>query len=257
MSKNQIKNINNLHQKKFRVKQGQFIAEGPKVVEEFLHADLKITEIYGLEQWIERNITALMKKNCKYQSIDEKDLAAISGLQTPNEVLAICEQPEWTINHIDKKASLFLYLDGIGDPGNLGTIMRLAEWFGLTQIFCSDNCAEVYNPKVVQSTMGSLARVKTFYLHLEKLKNLLSVKSVLGATLNGENIYTLEMPEKCILVIGSESHGISPENMELLSKRITIPKAKGVVTESLNAATASSVILSEIFRRKMINEEGA
>lgn len=249
MSKNQVKNINNLHQKKFRTKQALFIAEGPKVVEEFLHADLKIAEIYGLEKWVERNITVLMQKNCKYVVIDEKELAAISALQTPNEVLAVCSQPEYGISSIDKKATLFLYLDGISDPGNLGTIMRMAEWFGLKQIFCSENCAEVYNPKVVQSTMGSLARIKTHYLPLEKLRSLAGVKATLGATLNGENIYELALPEKYILVIGSESHGISPENLEQLSKRITIPKAAGVATESLNAATATSIILSELFRK--------
>jgi TrmH family RNA methyltransferase len=249
LSKNQVKNINNLHQKKFRAKQALFIAEGPKVIEEFLHADIKITEIYGLEKWIERNITTLMKKNCKYTVVDEAELATISGLQAPNEVLAVCRQTEYQLSHIDKKAILFLYLDGIGDPGNLGTIMRMAEWFGLTQLFCSENCAEVYNPKVVQSTMGSLARVKTFYISLEKLKSQLGAKNVLGAALDGENIYKATLPDKCILVIGSESHGISEENLMLLNKRITIPKAPGVQTESLNAATATSIILSELFRK--------
>ncbi len=226
-----------------------FIAEGPKVVEEFLHADIKITEIYGLEKWIERNITILMKKNCKYIAVDEAELAAISALQAPNEVLAVCEQIEYHLSDIDKKAPLFLYLDGISDPGNMGTIMRMAEWFGLKQLFCSDNCAEVYNPKVVQSSMGSLARVKTFYTPLEKLKSHLGAKYVLGATLEGENIYKTALPEKGILVIGSESHGISEENLMQLSKRITIPKANGVKTESLNAATATSIILSELFRK--------
>ncbi len=249
LSKNQVKNINNLHLKKFRSKQALFLAEGPKVVEEFLHSDIKITEIYGLEKWIERNITVLMQKDCKYTVIDDKELASISALQAPNEVLAICKEPEYGVSAIDKKANMFLYLDGISDPGNMGTIMRMAEWFGLTQLFCSENCAEIYNPKVVQSTMGSLARVKTFYIALEKLKAQLGAKNVLGATLNGENIYTYSLPEKAILVIGSESHGISEENLQQLSKRITIPKAKGVQTESLNAATATSIILSEFFRK--------
>jgi len=249
LSKNQVKNINNLHLKKFRAKQTMFIAEGPKVVEEFLHADLKIAEIYGLEKWIETHITLLMQKNCRYFVIDEKELASISALQTPNEVLAVCHQPEYGISAIDKGPSLFLYLDGISDPGNLGTIMRMAEWFGLTQLFCSENCAEIYNPKVVQSTMGSLARVKTFYLPLEKLKGFLPVKHVLGATLDGEDIYKYATPDKCVLVIGSESHGISEENLEQLSKRVTIPKARGVQTESLNAATAASILLSELFRK--------
>lgn len=250
MSKNQVKNINNLHQKKFRTRQGLYIAEGPKVVEEFLHADIKIAEIYGLGKWIERNITALMKKKVRYHVIDEKELASISALQAPNEVIAVCEQRAYGLSDIDKKADLFLYLDNISDPGNLGTIMRMAEWFGLAQLFCSHECAEVYNPKVVQSTMGSMARVRTQYIALEKLKTATGVKAVLGATLNGENIYKLAMPEKCIVVIGSESHGISAENLALLNKRITIPRAQGAKTESLNAATATSIILSELFRQR-------
>lgn len=250
LSKNQVKNVKNLHQKKFRSRDGLFLAEGPKVVEEFLHTEIKVAEIYALEAWIERNITVLMQKKVRYHVIDEKELAAISALQTPNEVLAVCVQSVLGLADIDKKADLFLYLDSISDPGNLGTIIRLAEWFGLDQVFCSDNCAEVYNPKVVQSTMGSLARVKTHYLRLEKLKSLLSVNSVLGATLDGTNIYKLALPQRCIVVIGSESHGISEENLASLSKRITIPKAQGAKTESLNAAAATSIIMSEFFRQR-------
>jgi RNA methyltransferase, TrmH family len=250
LSKNQIKNINNLHQKKFRARQGLFIAEGPKVLDELLHTDIKITEIYALESWIERNITVLMQKQLRYEVISEKELAAISGLQAPNEVLAVCGQQNFTLADIDKKARLFLYLDNLSDPGNLGTIVRMAEWFGLSQVFCSDNCAEVYNPKVVQSTMGSLGRVKVHYMSLGKLKSALSVHAVLGATLAGENIYTMRLPERCIVVIGSESHGISAENLQELSTRITIPKAEGAKTESLNAAAATSVILSEFFRKR-------
>lgn len=249
LSKNQVKNINNLHQKKFRVKQGLFIAEGPKVVEEFLHADIKVAEIYGLEKWVERNITALMQQKIKYVVIDEKELESISALQTPNEVLAVCKQPEFRLGDIDRKPDLFLYLDGISDPGNLGTILRMAEWFGLTQVFCSLNCAEVFNPKVVQSTMGSLARMRVYYIGLEKIKPILGVKNLIGATLEGENVYSFTIPEKAMLVIGSESHGISDENLKLLTQRVTIPKADGVQTESLNAASATSVILAEFFRK--------
>ena len=250
LSKNQVKNVKNLHQKKFRSRDGLFLAEGPKVVEEFLHTEIKVAEIYALEAWIERNITVLMQKKVRYHVIDEKELAAISALLTPNEVLAVCRQSVFGLADIDKKADLFLYLDSISDPGNLGTIIRLAEWFGLGQVFCSDNCAEVYNPKVVQSTMGSLARVKTHYLRLEKLKSLLSLNSVLGATLDGANIYKLALPQRGIVVIGSESHGISEENLASLSRRITIPKAQGAKTESLNAAAATSIIMSEFFRQR-------
>jgi TrmH family RNA methyltransferase len=250
LSKNQVKNINNLHQKKFRAKQGLFIAEGPKVVDEFLHADIKIAEIYGLEKWIERNITALMQQKIKYVVVDEKELESISALQTPNEVLAVCMQPEFRLGDIDRKPDLFLYLDGISDPGNMGTILRMAEWFGLTQVFCSVNCAEVFNPKVVQSTMGSLARIRVYHMGIEKIKPILGVKNLVGATLDGQNVYQFSVPEKAMLVIGSESHGISNEILKALTHRVTIPKADGVLTESLNAASATSVILSEFFRKR-------
>jgi len=214
-----------------------------------LHSDLKIAEIYGLGKWVERNITLLMQKEIKYFVIEESELVAISALQTPNEVLAVCHQPKPGKEDIDRNASLYLYLDGISDPGNLGTIVRMAEWFGLTQIFCSENCAEVYNPKAVQSTMGSLARVKTFYCDLKDLKTEIGIKDVLGAVMDGENLYKAALPFKSILVIGSESHGISEENLMQLSKRVTIPKAAGVKTESLNAATAVSILLAELFRK--------
>jgi len=170
-------------------------------------------------------------------------------LQTPNEVVAVCEIPVYQEKDIDKQADLFLYLDDISDPGNMGTIIRMADWFGLKQIFLSDNCAEVFNPKVVQSTMGSLARIQFYTMSLANACKLLDVKAY-GATLFGDNIYTITLPNKYMLVIGSESHGISNDNIKLLTKQITIPQAKGGTTESLNAAVATSIVLSEVFRQR-------
>ncbi|HEX7413726.1 MAG TPA: RNA methyltransferase [Bacteroidia bacterium] len=250
ISKNQIKDITALHQKKFRKELNLFIAEGPKVVDEFLHSELKITEIYGLQHWVDKNLLLLKNKKCTYFVVTEAELTRISALQTPNEVLAVCTQPIYLEKDIDKQADLFLYLDGISDPGNMGTIIRMACWFGLKQIFCSDNCAEIFNPKVVQSTMGSLARINFYTMSLADTCRLLDVTCIYGATLDGENIYTTSFPNKCMLIIGSESHGISKENTKLLSKQITIPQAKGGTTESLNAAVAASIILSEVFRQK-------
>ena len=250
ISKNQIKNISALHQKKFRKELGLFIAEGPKVVEEFLHSDLKITEIYGLENWVTKNILLLKKTGCPHFIVTEAELERISALQTPNEVLAVFKQPVYTEKEISPKAHLFLYLDGVADPGNMGTIIRMADWFGIRQIFCSDTCADVFNPKVVQSTMGSLARVKTITISLDKVCNLLNIKQIYGAVLAGENLYTSILPKNCMLVIGSESHGISSNNIKLVNKHITIPQAEGGKTESLNAAVATSIILSEFFRQQ-------
>src|SRR6185437_7092784 len=250
ISKNQIKNISALHQKKFRKELGLFIAEGPKVVEEFLHSDLKIVEIYGLDSWVTKNILLLKKANCPYFTVTEAELGRISALQTPNEGLAVLKQPVYTEKDINPKADLFLYLDGVADPGNMGTIIRMADWFGIKQIFCSDTCADPFNPKVVQSTMGSLARVKMLSKDLGDICSLLKITEVYGATLGGDNLYTTKLPKKCILVIGSESHGISANNTQLLSKQISIPQAKGGETESLNAAVATSIILSEFFRQQ-------
>ena len=249
ISKNQIKDITALHQKKFRKELNLFIAEGPKVVDEFLHSELKITEIYGLQNWVDKNLLLLKNKNCNYFIVSDAELSRISALQTPNEVIAVCQQPIYEVVNIDKQADLFLYLDNIADPGNMGTIIRMADWFGLKQIFCSDNCAEVFNPKVVQSTMGSVARMNFYIMSLVNACRLVDAKAY-GATLFGENIYTTNFLKKSMLVIGSESHGISDENIKLLSKQITIPQAKGGTTESLNAAVATSIILSEIFRQK-------
>ncbi|MHB8259972.1 MAG: TrmH family RNA methyltransferase [Bacteroidia bacterium] len=251
ISKNQIKDITALHQKKFRKELNLFIAEGQKVVDEFLHSELKIIEIYGLQRWVDKNLLLLKNKTCTYFIVTEAELTRISALQTPNEVLAVCKQPVYLEKNVVKQqADLFLYLDGISDPGNMGTIIRMADWFGLKQIFCSDNCAEIINPKVVQSTMGSLARINFFTMSLADTCRLLDVTCIYGATLDGDNIYTTSFPNKCMLVIGSESHGISKENRKLLTKQITIPQAKGGTTESLNAAVATSIILSEVFRQK-------
>ncbi|HTA62076.1 MAG TPA: RNA methyltransferase [Bacteroidia bacterium] len=250
ISKNQIKNISALHQKKFRKELGLFIAEGPKVVDEFLHSDLKVTEIYGLESWVTKNLLLLKKETCPYFVVTEAELARLSTLQAPNEVLAVLKQPLYSEKEINTKADLFLYLDGVSDPGNMGTIIRMADWFGIKQIFCSDTCADVFNPKVVQSTMGSLARVKMLTKELSETRTLLNITEVYGATLGGENLYTSKLPKKCMLVIGSESHGISANNIKLLSKQISIPQAKGGKTESLNAAVATSIILSEFFRQQ-------
>ena len=249
ISKNQIKNIVSLHQKKCRKEQHLFLAEGPKIVDEFLHSDLKIVEIYGLENWVNKNLFLLKKAKCAYFPVTEPELERISTLQSANEVLAICKQPQPSLKDVVTQGPSFLYLDGISDPGNLGTIIRMADWFGLKQIFCSPDCAEVFNPKVVQSTMGSLCRVHVIYESLTKVLEVFEIKQVLGASLEGENLYQFKLSEKSILIIGSESHGIRNELNPYISQYLTIPKAGEGKTESLNAAVATSIILSEFFRQ--------
>lgn len=248
LSRAQAKNVKQLHQKKFRTERGLFIAEGPKVVEELLASEIAVYEVYALQSWLDKGL--LKGKDCKPVAITPEELNSISALQAPNEVLAVCETPVHSAAAIDRRAELFLYLDGISDPGNLGTIIRMSEWFGLSQIFLATNSAEAFNPKVVQSSMGSLARIKVFSLALSELKKISQPAEIWGAELSGENVYTASAPPSCILVIGSESHGISSVSKKDLSKSVSIPAAPGVQTESLNAAMAASIILSELFRKK-------
>ncbi len=182
--------------------------------------------------------------------VSEKELNRISGLKTANKVLAIVQTPERKITDKDF-GKILLVLDGISDPGNLGTIIRTADWFGIVNVLCSTDCVELYNPKVVQATMGSLFRVNVFYDDLLEVildfgKNI----PVIGTMLDGENIYNLSLPDNAMIVIGSEAHGIRPEIQQMLTQQITIP-SKNTGTESLNAAVATGIVCSEFMRNHL------
>jgi RNA methyltransferase, TrmH family len=251
LSKNRIKYINQLQQKKYRNLHKVFVAEGPKVVGEFLGSGVLVTEVYGLESWINANKAVLQERKIAFETIGEKELMRISGLQSASEVLAVVRQPQYSWKNMLIKEPYFLYLDGIADPGNLGTIIRSAEWFGLKQIFLSESAADVFNAKVVQSTMGSLARIKVYYIALTELIEHTKATVILGADLAGSAVYTTNFAYGSIVVIGSESHGISSPVRRLLTQTICIPSSSESKAESLNAATATSIILSEIFRKSL------
>ncbi len=237
LSKKEIKDIQSLGYKKFRDEARLFVAEGPKIVSELVQlAPQSIKKIYALEAWAAQHggLTNL-------QTVSEAELQKLSGLQTPNEVLALVQQFSWPEpKNLD---GFCLYLDTIQDPGNLGTIIRIADWFGVSQIVCSSGCADVYNAKVVQSTMASIARVPVWYdeagtwLQQQKVP-------VYAATLNGRSLYSFEKVTKGILIIGNESKGINPQIMAMATQGITIPKKGGA--ESLNAAVATGIILSHL-----------
>ncbi len=235
LSKNQLKLITSLHQKKYRIRHGLFIAEGIKVVREFLNSSFKLVNLYTTETISEFELY-------NSQSISEVELKKISSLKTPNKVIGVFEIPE--LSQLSDKG-LILVLDGIKDPGNLGTIIRLCDWFGISQIVCSKETVDCYNPKVVQSTMGSLTRITLVYTDLVpflKSSNL----PIYGALLEGENIYKSTLQKEAILIIGNESNGISKEVSRLITNQITIPRFGNLqLTESLNAATATAIILSE------------
>jgi len=245
LSKKIIKYIQSLSQKKLRDEQGQFIAETPKVVAEFLSAGNFTCRILCADKiWISENENLL--KNIlpvNIHDIDETILQKISLLKTPNKVLAVFDK-ELTVSEPVFKGKLSLMLDNIQDPGNLGTIIRNADWFGIENIICSENCADSYNPKVVQASMGSLARVNVLYISLKAFIEENKDISVYAATLSGTSVAGLKNIEEGIILIGNESRGISEELLNMATLHITIPRYGNA--ESLNAAVAGGIILSHM-----------
>lgn len=240
--KQKAKYIQTLGQKKFRQQEGVFIAEGPKLVTEILESrEAMIKEIFAVKEWIEENKKFL--RNISVNEITEGDLEKISQLSTPNKVLAVVKQFEED-KDIKTKGKITLALDCIQDPGNLGTIIRIADWFGVKQVVCSNDSADIYNPKVVQATMGSIARVKMFYQNLEDWLSKQRDVRIYATTLEGQDISGMKKLNEGIIVIGNESKGISESVLKICNVKITIPK-KGKA-ESLNAAVATAVILSHI-----------
>jgi RNA methyltransferase, TrmH family len=249
LSKNQIKEIQSLHLKKFRETKKQFIAEGIKTVLEILeYAPILVEELFATRQFLETHKILLRRLNIKITEIEESDLKKISLQATPNAVLAVCNYFKESKVDFNFKENFSFFLDDVRDPGNFGTIIRLADWFGLKTVFCTDTSCDFYNPKVIQSTMGAFLRVKVIYVELAQLIEQSKVENVYGAVLNGNNIYK-EHLKNGLIVIGNEANGISDENLKLLSKKITIPSNQNNGTESLNAAMATAMIASEFFRQ--------
>ncbi|MGB4124447.1 MAG: TrmH family RNA methyltransferase [Bacteroidales bacterium] len=250
LSAAQIKLIRSLHLQKFRKSANLFLVEGNKMVAELLRSDYGIEAIYATEKWFVKNRGEFFKDKFEVIKISSAELKRISALKTPNDVLALVRIPEPSLN-LEAFNNLVLMLDGIADPGNLGTIIRIADWYGIKTVICSSDSVELFNPKVVQATMGSLFRVNVFYGFLPEIfQKYCSVIPIYGATLDGVNIYAKELPEKAVIVIGSESHGISAEVKEKVDFLITIPSFSSAA-ESLNASVATAVICSE-FRRKAL-----
>jgi RNA methyltransferase, TrmH family len=238
LSKKEIKDIQSLSQKKFRDELNLFVAEGPKIVGELIALiPGQIERIYAVKEWITDNQFA---NNIDASEISEIELQKISQFQSPNQVIAV-------INKIPSRkpdtSSFTLYLDTIQDPGNLGTIIRIADWFGIGNIVCSRGCADIYNPKVVQSTMASVARVNVFYDEEEQWLKDCSVP-IYAATLNGTSLYEHSKVSEGVLIIGNESKGLRNEVLRFATDEITIPR-KGNA-ESLNAAVATGIILSHL-----------
>jgi len=266
LSQNQIKHIVSLKSKKFREESHQFIAEGHKLVMDLLDSPYKIAAVYALSGWILENLGFIQKKQIPVFEIFPREMKRMSALSTPSPVLAVIEIPtpfpsagsptpfpSPTGEGGKSSEGLQLALDDIRDPGNLGTIIRIADWFGIDKIFCSETCVDLYNPKVVQATMGSIARINVQYVILEKLlEKIFDRIPVYGTFLDGENLFEQDLSGGGIILIGNESRGISPSLARFVSKRVVIPssgKSGSGKAESLNASAATAIICAE-FRRQ-------
>lgn len=255
-SKNLIKQVRFLHQKKYRSEEGLFLAEGDKIVGELLATTstrYTICHIFALNDWLKRNERLLLKLPAAVliHEVSDKELEVLSTLHTPNQVVAVVTIPE--SEHLQPiqvpavAGNYALAIDFLQDPGNMGTILRIADWFGINTVFCSHDCVEVYNPKVVQATMGALWRVQTHYVSLPDLlqqqpQNL----PIYGALLNGYSVHQTAFGSEGIVIIGSEAAGIRPNVLPYIRFPISIPRHGQA--ESLNAAVATGIICALIKR---------
>ena len=233
-----IKTLQSLDKKKFRQKYNLFLVEGNKIIRELPKSGFKVKEIYSIDP-----------SEIDFPSIDAieispADLKKISFLQNPKDSVAVCEIKEQEILASVKRR---IVLDGIQDPGNMGTIIRLADWFGIEEIICSTDTVDFYNPKVIQATMGSFTRVNIVYTDLVEFLSDQSVSN-LATDMEGENIFQMEFPEAFNLILGNEGNGMRPETDRLATQKITIPRfGQNKNTESLNVAMATGIMLGQIF----------
>ena len=268
ISKNQIKFIRQLEQKKFRRREGLFVAEGTKVVGDLL-AHYQPHSLFATQEWLVQHSSHLSLPTSHLYPVTDDELRRLSFLQHPQQVLALFPIPLSTdislTSPLDPRplatngtqepspltSELSLALDGIQDPGNLGTIIRIADWFGIRDIYCSEDTVDAWNPKVVQATMGSIARVNIKYISLSDLIDLLPTDfPVYGTLLDGENIYTQALTPYGLIVMGNEGNGISPEIRQRVNHRLLIPSYRQDDTaESLNVAIATAITCSEFRRR--------
>ncbi|WP_420321779.1 TrmH family RNA methyltransferase [Flagellimonas sp.] len=237
VTKNQIKLVKSLQQKKYRTQHKLFVVEGKKTVFELIEAGLEPFQLF-----VDAKIENGEFKD--FEKISASELKQMSSLNTPSGVLGVFHMP---INNSIETLDWVVALDNVRDPGNLGTIIRLCDWFGIKQLICSLGTVDCYNPKVLQATMGSIARVNVVYIDLVNyLKE--TPQPIYGAFMDGESVYTSELPKNGVLVMGNEANGISAEIESIISKRMAIPQFGEQTTESLNVATATAILLSEIRR---------
>ncbi len=252
LSKNKIKLITSLTRKKFREEENLFFAEGEKIVEDILFSGLSLVTILATKSWIKQS-GHLVSPKAEIIECNDEEMKKVSQLKSVPPVIAVCQLPQHTFSVQNCKDSLTLVLDDIQDPGNMGTIIRLADWFGIETVIASKGSADAFNPKVVQASMGAICRVNVFYLDLPStLTELKELQiPVYGTFLDGENIYTQNLSKNGLLIMGNEGKGISPEVEKMVENRIHIPSfsIQETGSESLNVAIATSIACSEFKRR--------
>ena len=248
LSKAQISLITTLQNKKYRKQHGLFIVEGIKSVKEFISSNYQVESIFYTDD--ANTKVGKISHNIKSHELTDTELQKISALKSPQGILALVKLPlqqKIVLNNLKNKFSLVL--DDVQDPGNLGTIIRTAEWFGIEHIICSIGTVDAYNPKVVQATMGSLARIQVHYTELNDFIPTSGLK-VYGALLNGQSIYQTEWADEGLIVMGNEGNGISDEIIAMIDQAVTIPRVGHA--ESLNVAVATTIFCSEIARQKLV-----
>jgi len=263
ISKSQIKLIKSLKYKKFRDLNGLFVAEGEKIVNDLVAASSDASSLFIIHSimatsgWL-INHKESSGKDYAFIEINDEELKRISMLTTPNKVLALVKIPDYSLEENFAEDNLSLVLDDIQDPGNLGTIIRIAHWFGINNIICSENSSDLYNPKTVQSTMGSLWSVRVFYRELKSfLRHYIENTDVpvIGTFLSGSNIYTMPAVKNGLIVLGNEAHGISRELESYIRSRICIPSfSEKYKPDSINVAQAAAIICSEFRRNQLLNK---
>ena len=257
LSHNQAKLLTALQVKKYRQKYRKFVVEGEKMVAELLaQQHIGVSALFATAAWMEQNALVVSAFLDKTTLVSEAELKKISTLSTPNAVLAVVEMPH-SFEPSDPesegvpyptllRSAACFYLDGLQDPGNVGTILRTADWFGLPAVFCSPDCADVFSPKVVQASMGAVLRIRTAEIPLAVLMATTPGIPVMGAVLGGQNVFEMSLPAHGLLVIGNEGRGISPEVEALLTHRLTIPRHPQGKAESLNAAVAAGILAARV-----------
>jgi len=247
LTKNQLKNLAAYKQSKHCEEENSFVVEGEKLSAEALASEFKVRVICAKQEWLQRNADKVRGADEVYE-VNADQLERLSSLRSPNQVWMLLERP--LVTSCTASDNLTLLLDHIQDPGNMGTIMRSADWYGVRQIVCSRDTVSCYNPKVVQATMGAIFRTQVTYCDLSEYIQITSKEGlpIYGATLGGSNLYQATLRRPALLVIGNESTGISASVASLLTEALTIPNIGGTA-ESLNAAVATSILLSEFYRR--------